>query len=96
MILKIRVAPLKDNGDITFAKIVLYHDTCLDQMEKHRSILSGNHTLKCTCGLEVELPVEGQSHQAIVRIAIGSEPGRVEANQVSCNREIEYMALLVA
>ena len=94
MILKIRVALLNDNEDITFANIVLHHDTCVDPIMKHRNILSGNYTLKRACGLEVELPAEGEAHQAVVPIAIKSELSSVRSDQVSCNREIEYMALL--
>lgn len=91
MNLKLRVLPLKDSEDISFANIVLYHDTCLDPIIKHRNILSGNYTLKCICGLAVELPAEGQAHQEIVRTAIRGEPGTVE----KINRDIDSMTLLV-
>lgn len=96
MILKFRVEPLKDNEDISFGAIVLYHDTCGDRpMVKHRNILSGDCTLKCICGLEMELPADGQAQYAIVRVAIGGEPGTVEASQVRCNRDVDYVALSV-
>lgn len=94
MILRIRVQPLKDNEDISFGDIVLYHDTCVERsMMKHRNIVSDDFTLKCICGLEVELPADGQAQQAIVRVAIGSEPGTVEASQVRCNFDVEHVAL---
>ena len=94
MIVKIRVEPLKDNEDISFGAIVLYHDTCVDRpMAKRRNVLSGDYTLKCICGLEMELPADGQAQQAIVRVAIGSEPATVEASQVRCNCDVDYVAL---
>jgi len=94
MVLKIRVEPLKDNVDISFGAVVLYHDTCVDgPMVKHRNVLSADFTLKCSCGLELELPADGQAQQAIVRVAIGGEPGTVEASQVRCNCDVDYVAL---
>ena len=62
MILGIHVEPLKDNQEISFADVVLYHDTCSDRpLVKHRNIVSGDFTLKCVCGLEVVLPADGQA-----------------------------------
>lgn len=97
MILKIRIKPLADNEEISFGDIVLYHDTCTDRpMAMHRNILSGEFILKCICGLEVELPVNGLAQQAIVHVAIGSEPGVVQATQVRCNSVVDYVALSTA
>lgn len=94
MILRIRVQPFKDNEDISFGDIVLYHDACVDRpLVKHRNILSDDFTLKCICGLEVELPANGQAQQAIVRVAIGCEPGILHADQFRCNVDVDHAAL---
>jgi len=80
MTIVIEVTPLKDNQEISFHDLQLFHSGCAyGNMSKHRRPDSGAFLLKCGCGLEIELPDELGAREEIIKTAI-DEQSRILAS----------------
>jgi len=56
MTIGIEVSPLHDNEDLSFANLHLFHASCSNAaLNKYRNPCTGVYSLKCSCGLELEL-----------------------------------------
>ena len=67
MSVSIEVLPLKDNRDISFSDLNIFHTGCTSNaMTKHRNPIGGTYRLQCTCGLEIELPSDGKAMYDVI------------------------------
>jgi hypothetical protein len=73
MTIGIEVNPLADNEETSFANVRLRHARCEHGLlRKHRDPASGIYTLRCGCGLELELTADAIT--SITYTAIDEQP----------------------
>lgn len=60
MAVSIKVTPLQDSQVIAFHDLHLLHDCGRGAMSKNRNPATDHYTLRCPCGLEIELLAEAQ------------------------------------
>lgn len=69
MNIQLEVVPLRDNQEISASEFVLYHSECgRGRMSLRREVAGDGYTLRCDCGLRLDLPealVSGVTYAAI-------------------------------
>lgn len=73
MSIQLEVVPLRDNQEISASVLVLYHSGCgQGRMLLRRDTAGDVYTLRCDCGLQLDLSEESVS--AITYAAIDAQP----------------------
>lgn len=73
MNIQLEVVPLRDNQGISASEFVLYHSECKQaKMVLRREAAGDGYTLRCGCGLQLDLPEESVS--VITDAAIDEQP----------------------
>ena len=77
MNIQIEVVPLRDNQEISTSELALYHSGCARGRISLRREMSGDRfTLRCDCGLQLDLSEESVS--LITYAAIDAQPRLLE------------------
>ncbi len=84
MAVSIEVTPLQDRQVIAFHDLHLLHDCGRGAMSKHRNPVTDRYTLRCACGLEIELLAEAQKD--ITFTAIDELTRTLGASSAQANR----------
>ena len=81
----IEVVPLLDNEPISLEAVEFHHRECLGDCRARRSLTDNRFTLRCVCGLEVQLDAEAAGQ--ILKMAIGAEPHKIREHTISSTEE---------
>lgn len=83
------VSLLPDREETSFSSVVLHHAACLGlPMSKNRSVVTGDFTLHCKCGLKVVLPESSGAIEEITKIALGYENTQLGSGSYFCVTEV--------
>lgn len=73
MSIQLEVVPLRDNQEISASELVLYHSECRQaKMILRRDAVGGGYSLRCDCGLQLDLSEE--SFSVITYASIDAQP----------------------
>lgn len=84
MLIVIRVASLRDDRDIEFQALELFHEGCAETMATSRSPSTDIHTLRCKCGLEIIL-IGDQAKGVIIHTAIDEQSRTLDSSIATTN-----------
>ncbi len=86
MTVLIKVVPFADNCDNRFSDLRLIHQGCGPvELRKHRNPATGAYSLRCGCGLEIELFLDGGAITTIERVAMNGVPGNLQVGSYYCS-----------
>lgn len=84
---RIVVVSLKDNQEISFSDLQLFHAGCNPgSLKKNRDPITDTHTLLCDCGFKMDFPVNHIAMREILLTAIDELSRPLPKDSFSCNR----------
>jgi len=87
----IAVSPHSDNKDIAFHELTLTHDCGSPPLKMDRNPVTDVYTLRCECGLEVEL-LNQSAQTDLIFTAIDQQARTLRSSDVYANRPGLVMA----
>lgn len=86
MTVTIEVLPLSDDRAISFSDLELFHAGCTSEtMQKYRNPVTNLYSLRCECGLNIELIEAGTAENLIICTAIDNQCGILPTGSFSSN-----------
>lgn len=95
VLVSIEVTPRLYDGETSFHELRLFHGQCAsNELVKYRNPATSDYSLRCTCGLEIQLPANSAAIRMIIGTAIDEKPRLLDKGTIVMNRgdaiEVRY------